>query len=269
MGKDVENPMKHFILLLIFVVTSGAAFAGVSYRFEMEASGLASRGMAGSVDAEPGSMRVNIDRGDGMMYADHSFAITSGKAKRLTVVDPSAKTFYEIALDDLAGGGGSMLHQLKEMMNLTVTRPRVDVRDLGDGGTIEGYPTRHRLVETSYRVTVAAAALSVAFTTTVESWTTDKIPSDYASVLAQNELRSGIPEVDKLIEAQAGQAAGFPLRQISTTKIARSDSTITLKTVTTIRDVRSRAINPSVFAVPPGYTRVDNPIEKAMKAIGK
>lgn len=268
-GMRRASNLKHVVALAALLMLPSVAFAGLSYRFETTTTGLAARSMSGDVEVEAGRARVNIEHGDGAAFADHSFALSSGDGRLLTVVDPASRTYYEIDAGNF-GGGGALLAQLRSLLDLKVTGARATSRDLGAGPTLEGYPTRHYLLETSCGIAMTGEkGPAITYSTALESWSTDRIPAAYATALLTRDLRSGLPEVDRLIAAQAPAAPGFPLKQVLTTRLVQNGNPIEVRAITTIRAIRSRPILASRFAIPPGFTKTQNPIERLMGAVGK
>src|SRR5436190_979427 len=74
--------------------------------------------------------------------------------------------------------------------------------------------------------------------------------------------------VDKLIEAQSTTMKGFPLKQISTIKVSQGGgSDMTMTTTASVSDIARKNIDASIFAMPGGYTKTDDPVTKMMKQI--
>lgn len=255
--------MKHFLLSAAIAFLSMNSFAGISYRFESVSGGFGASTLSGVVEAEGDRMRVNIERGDGAVFRDGSYVIAG--AGVVSIVDPSARTYSQISLGDL-GGAAMIFDQLRSMMDLRVKNPRVSARDRGTGPVLAGYATRHWTVESSADLVVGTdTAIGLAMKN--ESWTTDKLPAKYANLLDSRELRTGVAELDRLLDAESSKLTGFPLKRVSSISIRQGGSPMTMTTTTTVSGIETRAFVPAEFALPTGYAKVDNPIERAMKVL--
>lgn len=261
--------MKRIAVCLLLAALAPTAFAGLAYRFESVSTGLLDQTMRGLVETDGTTMRISIEKGDGAAFPDGSYAIAPVGGSTIRVFVPSTKSWYEISLQDLQASGSRLLAELRSVMNVSVKNPRVAVRDIGPGAPMEGYETRRRSVTISYEIALAAPGTknSTVISTTTESWTTDRIPASYTSAL-QN-LHTGMPEVDRLLESRAAAMSGFPIRQVSTTRIVQAGGATTeVRTTTAVKAIRETQVPAARFAAPSGYAKTVNPIEKALAAFG-
>jgi hypothetical protein len=103
--------------------------------------------------------------------------------------------------------------------------------------------------------------------TTIERWTTDKLPESATSALQMRWTRSGIPALDKLLESAAAANHGFPLKEIMKTQIVQAGAPMDMTQTTAVSSIETKAIPASEFVAPQGYTKVENPIDKALSAL--
>ncbi len=190
------------------------ALAGIAYRFDGTAA-------SGRVVAEGPNMRVEFTRGERVI----SVMLSNDGGKNLVMLDLALKTFNVINVANL-------------LESVTLTNAKATARDAGDGGTIEGYPTRKWVVDGSYDIRVGE--MPVHFTMHSESWRTDRITEDA-------QLKSaGIPQA-----IMPANLKGFPLKEVMT--IASKGGTVT--STMAVHDVRRVNTTPAMFTVPPGYKR--------------
>src|SRR6185295_11168086 len=78
---DEETTMKRLILPLFLLVIAQSAFAGLTYKVESVSSGIKQGQMNGSVEVDGKSMRFNIDQGDGMVFTDGSYIVSTNGGK--------------------------------------------------------------------------------------------------------------------------------------------------------------------------------------------
>jgi hypothetical protein len=259
--------MKRIVLVIAIAAVAHTALAGLSYRFESVTTGLRESTISGTTQAEGNSFRMNIAHGDGFTFADNSFVVSHDGGKTIFVVDPSSKSYYQIDLADASGSAAALFKQLG-YLNFKITDPKVTSRDLGKGETIAGYPTQRSQVNSSYAMSVGSGpqAMKISITMSTESWTTDRIPAELTNFLQKQSITTGVEQIDKVIASATAAAKGFPLKQVTTFRITQNGRPIESKSTTQIRDIAQKTFPASEFALPAGYKKTDNPIERMMKA---
>lgn len=240
-------------LLLLYAFT---AAAGTSYQLTSSTTGTVSSVLAGEVKVEGSAMRMDVRRGDGMLFRNGAIIVSRDGGRTLTVYDPSRRTYYELSLDELVASTSAAMKV--GGLEIEVRNPKVSVREAGAGGALEGLPTRRVRVDSSYTVDLGVASMQIA--TTSESWLTDKLPASLATFLQQSAARTGIPSVDKLLAAQSAPMKGFPLKQVTTMRIGTGRREITSVSTTLVTAIRHRAIAPAELAGPTGYRKVPSPV---------
>lgn len=261
---DKEMVMKRLILPLFFVVIAQSAFAGLTYKVESVSSGIKQGQMTGSVEVEGKSVRFNIDQGDGMIFTDGSYIVSTNGGQTMKVVNPTAKNYFEFGLDQMGAAG-----MLGGMVKIKVSNPVVNVKDLGDGEKIEGYATHKRGIDISYDMSIdmGGQTMDMSMSTSTQAWVTDQIPTESATFLQTGELHTGFVEIDKLIAAQAKAIDGFPLKQTTTISMTQNGAKMDAKTTTTVSGIQKKAIPASEFVVPAGFAKTESPMEKMMKSM--
>jgi len=241
---------------------------GISYRFESVTRGIGEQRIDGVVEADGPKMRINIAHGDGVTFPDRSFALTSD-GRRIVVCDPSAKTYYEMFADALIAEGNKVPSLLGVFDSISTSNGHYNIRDLGNGGTIAGFPTRRTATTSSYdlHVTVIDHKIVVHVAINSESWTTDKLPASLVNFLQSKSVRTGVQSIDKLLTADPRALKGFPLKTVTRLRIVQNDTPIEVTSTTSVSNIEMKAFPASEFAMPAGYRRVDSPFEKAMKAL--
>jgi hypothetical protein len=232
--------VKRILAVVFCLFAAPLAFGGVAYHFETLTTGLGDQRTSGTVEAEGPRMRVNVTAGDGVSFPNGSFVLADGS--QVTVFDPSTKTYYDLTFDPLA--------PLKSMLGdaVSMSNEHSSVRDLGNG---------HSITQSSYDMNVALmdkkVTMHVAMTT--ESWTTDKYPASAS--------------IGKVLAPDPHAAKGFPLKQVTTFHIDQNGQPIEVTSTTTVSDVVTKPIPATELAPPAGYRKVESPIERAMKQLGK
>jgi len=148
--------MKSFLSSVVIVLATLPATAGITYDFRTVATGMQASEQAGQITVDGGNMRLEFKSGDGMMFRDGSVAISHNGGSTIEVLDPQAKTYWQL---DLSSLNAAALAAMVKMSN-----EKVNVRDAGDGGTIEGYATQHKVVTSSADMNISAQPMHLEVT---------------------------------------------------------------------------------------------------------
>jgi hypothetical protein len=258
------------VLLVHLMLVCAPAFAGLTYKAQSETTGLRNATIIGTVSVDGTHLRMDVAQGDNMIFKDNAIVLSNDGGKTMSVLDPASKTYYDLQLQDLVGSATSMLSKMGDMVKVTFDNPHVTVRDAGDGGKVEGFPTRKFVLDASYDMNIDALGQKITshMSMNTETWSTSELSADMSSFLQLRGMRTGIDVVDKLIEAQGTAMKGFPLKQISTIKVSQGGgSDMTMTTTATVTDIARKNLDGSTFAMPAGYTKTDDPVTKMMKQI--
>jgi hypothetical protein len=225
--------------------------------------------VSGTAAADQGKVRIDITRGDGTVLKDNTFALSINGGRGLRIVDPAEKTYFDVDLDQLLGGVTSLVQQLGGLVKVSVENVKVNARDAGDGGTIEGYATRRALVDSSYDLLLDAFGqkTTIHVVTNVQSWVTSALPAEMTSVFQMSGVKTGIAEIDKIVQAQMGSITGFPLKQISAFHAVQNGTDLSSSTTTTITAIQKKNVAPERFDTPEGYEKTDSPFDALVKSL--
>lgn len=256
--------------LIFWMVTAATlslpAVAGTTYEFASRTTGLQATKLSGKVTIEGTEARIDLRDGDGMIFKSGSIILSRDHGQSLAVFDPSTKSYYDLSLQQLASLGTASLGG--GLIQVHFENPRATTRDLGDGGRIEGFPTRRTSLDASVNVLLDAMGqkMTSRMRMQTESWTTDRLSGELINVFQSGAMRSGIPALDSLIESQTASMKGrFPLRQTTTLHFLQNGRDLVTTTATSVTHIRTATLNPSVFASPAGYTKVPSPVDRMLK----
>jgi len=254
--------MKSGVAILVLMV-AGSAFAGLTYEVQTQSNGAASVGVSGRVVLDGTHLRMDVVKGDSMMFNDGAIVLSSDGGQTMSVYDPAAKHYYNLRLDSMLSSAMSMLQAAGTGLKVSFSNPQVSVRDGGDGGTLDGYPTHRYVIDASYDITLDAMGnkMNMHTTMTTESWTTDRISTEFLPFIQMHGIHTGIAALDTMLDAQRSAVKGFPLKQVSTVHSGRlGQEAMTIVNTVTVSHVQEKAIDPAQFTSPAGYTKVDDPI---------
>jgi hypothetical protein len=254
--------VRRLVLSIGLLMLAVPLAAGITYEFKSSTAGRGGATLAGTTAIEGNNVRIEFASGDNLVFQSGSMLISRDGGKTFLVLDPKSKNYYEFSLEDLMKTAGNVLKAMGGMVQMSVTNQNVDVREAGAGETIEGYPTRKYLVNSSYDLSMKllGSTTNSKVETSAESWVTDKIPAEYMTFVHQKGLKSGFDDLDKLIDAQAGKIKGFILRQVMTTRTSSGKKTDSAVTTTTVSGVKTGPVPATQFEVPDGYTQIESPM---------
>jgi hypothetical protein len=254
---------------LAALLFTASAFGGVTYDFRMTTVGAQGMTISGKVAAEGASLRMEVDQGDGRIFKDDSIVISRDGGKTLLVFDPSSKTYFQMALEELTRGAAAALEN--PIAKVTFDPPKASVHDAGDGGAIEGFPTRKTIVDASIVMRIDAMGQKLASPIVLhsENWGTDKIDPGLRNLFQLGNPRTGIEAFDRMMDAQAAAFAGrFPLKQVTTMRVTQDGRQLVTTTTVTVTRIKQMKIDAGRFADPKGYRKVDSPLEALKKRVG-
>jgi hypothetical protein len=256
--------MKTLLVTVALTLTAVSASAAIQYEFVQKntsadsaepVSDLTGRAV---VDGD----RLRIDFLGGTLYPPGTYVISTDGARRLRFVDPTKQWYTEVSTATVAtalGAGNIRIANLKSSSEIRDDRPM-----------IAGYPTEHSRLTLSYdiSVTVKSIPLKQHVQTEVDTWATSQFPPA-SGMSFLSGLRTGNPDIDKLLDVETTRVKGFPLRQTVTTH-ATADlppSRSEIKTPATRTMVREmwvtsiQEIPPDAkqFVIPASYKRTDMP----------
>ncbi|HEX6098466.1 MAG TPA: hypothetical protein VF432_19275 [Thermoanaerobaculia bacterium] len=261
--------MKNLLVTVALTLIAASASAAIQYEFVQKntsadpvepVTDLTARAV---IDGD----RSRVDFVGGNLYPPGTYVISTDGSRRLQFVDPTKQWYTEVNTTSVATALGAS--------NIRISNLKSSMETRDDRPVIAGYPTEHSRLTITYdiSVTMKSIALKQHVRTEVDTWTTSQFPS--ATVMSfLSGLRTGNPEIDRLLEVESTRVTGFPLRQTVTTRAvadlppSRSEiKTPTSRTivremwVTSIREVPPDS---ALFSIPPAYRRTD--VQEAPKA---
>ena len=253
--------MKTLLVTAALVLVALPAFGAIQYEFVQKNTSADSVEPVSDLTgrAVMDGQRLRIDFLGGNLYPPGTYVVSTDGSRRLLFVDPTKEWFTEVNTASMATALGTS--------NIRISNLKSSLETRDDRPVIAGYPTDHSRLTITYdiSVTVKAIPLKQHVRTEVDTWSTTQFPSASAMSFLSG-LRTGNPDIDKLLDVETTRLQGFPLRQTVTTRAVadvpgRSEiKTPTSRTlvremwVTSIREVPPDA---ALFTVPAGYRRAD------------
>lgn len=220
--------------------------------------------MSGTASVDGARSRVELARGDGLLFQDGSIVLSDDGGRTLRVLDPKTKTYYILSFEELFATAGSLLESMGSMFAISFSNPKVEAKPAGPGEPIEGYPTTKYTIVTAYDMTarVLGSEMASRVAMQTEIWTTSRLPAAYATFVHDKGIRTGIAGIDSIIAAQSKGVEGFPLRQVTRVRTTQRGRTTEQTTTVSISNIREGEIAAAAFAIPSGYREATSPLER-------
>ncbi|MGK2857530.1 MAG: DUF4412 domain-containing protein [Thermoanaerobaculia bacterium] len=261
--------MKKTLFALVAVLLALPALGGATYDFKTVVEKGAG-GLVGKASIEGSKVRIDIADGDDVLLRDGNVMISADGGKTFTILDQKKKTYYTLDIQQLISSLGSVMNSMGGMFKMSFQNHSVKSSAPAPGETIEGFATTRYVVDSSYDLAIEVFGRKnvTNVKSKTETWSTDKLSSEFVTFVQQKGFKTGLEELDKFIEKEASGVKGFPLKQVVTSTQTQGKKSETTKTTMTVTSVKEASIPDSTFAIPSGYKEVDNPlagIESMMK----
>jgi hypothetical protein len=255
--------MKRMILVLAAFIVALPLHAGLIYDFQtVTEEGRSSSALKGTAKIEGTNLRMELSEGDGMIFKNNSVVISEDNGQTMLVLDPKKKEYYRISMEQTFSTLSNLMQSAGGMFDISIDNQKVDVRDLGAGETIQGYPTKKYVVHAEYDLNMRMMGMrrSTSIKSETETWVTDRIDVGGAAFLQQRAFKTGLEDLDSLIDKHVDAMRGFPLKSVTNMTTTAGRRTNTSKTTMTVTDVRETSIPASEFVVPSDYREIDSPM---------
>jgi hypothetical protein len=201
--------------------------------------------------------KSRLDIISGTQYTPGNYIITHGD-QVVYVVDPETKSYVEYAIDQ----------RRVNPDRVKISNIKTNFNELPDGGLIAGYPTKHYRLQLNYDIEVMMGTIAIrqSVETVIDKWMTtafDHLIQQYRRNL--DELKTGNPEIDSLIETESTKFKGLALRErtqiVTSGEKKAGSSNVNLPTTRkrtkemVVSKIEEASVSPNLFAVPVDYTK--------------
>jgi uncharacterized protein DUF4412 len=257
--------------------TSQAAGAqGLTYEMKMT---LHQAGSTSAADAAPvmagrgqfsgGNSRMDMDASLmplGIMGKGTYVIVKSGSPIEW-IVDPAKQQYFEINVDSMARFASNAQGALGGIVKTKTSDVTADLKALGPGETIQGYATmKYRLTySATSTVSVLGRTQTSSNTTTSDIWVAPQLAGLFNPAPRPGSQMGGNSEAaQKFAAAYAKIGKGVPIRTVSQTQAA-GDHAPSMTMTMELLNIKRSQVDPSVFEIPAGYTKIDmTPVMSAL-----
>lgn len=256
--------MKRALFAAILLLATQTGWAGVQYEFVQNSQSDLDQQMTHLMGrAVIDGQKSRVDFVSGNIYAPGAYVISLDGSRNLTFVDPVSKTFSEVNASAVAAYYGAR--------NVVVSNLKTNLETLPDTPSIAGVPTTHYRLTITYDVSLVNGSIKLMQRVKEETdkWTTTRFGDVAESFIAGGTVRTGNPELDKVLDAELSGVKGFPLRQktvITTTNMGPRTGSANLKIpsmrtqtrefqIQTVKEVPN--VETATFSVPTTFQKID------------
>ena len=249
------------LAIVAAAVVAVPAEAGIYYKAVTDVDGQGDAGdvsVEGWVDGEKAKVEF-LESGNPMTPAG-GYLLSQDGGRTILLVNPEEKTYAVWDLAAMMGMMGGMMKSMGPLLKFEVSQPRVEKLADEDGGSLVGLTTRHYRYRTTYGMKVKVFGMGQESTVVSEQeiWATPQLQDLGLAVWLRKEpTKTGNEQLDKLIAAEMGKVAGFPLKSITvTTTTSQRGPATTTRSVMEVKELRRGDVPPGTFQLPAGYTEV-------------
>lgn len=251
--------MKKF-LLLSFLVLPLFVFSDILYEFSGKSWTEGSKKenpILGTVFLKsPSYFRIEFKESGNPLISDES-VIISKDLKTIYLLNTKDKTYSELNFEELMQSFGSMAGSL---LNLEVENPKVEVKNGTENKTILGYPCKHIIMETSYdmkmKVLFMKSKQRVHYIS--EYWVAPTFPLLLRDWYQERSFKTGIADLDKLIEMETSEIKGMVLKVKRITETKNEKGEITkVYDESEITKIEEKDFPLNYFEIPKDYKKIE------------
>jgi hypothetical protein len=211
---------------------------------------------------EGDNAKISIVDSDHPMLVEGVYLLSTDGGKSVVLVNPEEKTIMDFDPADMLAAAGAMLKGMGPMVKISVSNPKVEKLAEEPGEAMHGHSTTHYRFRTTYdsEIRVMGMGQKTSNDTVTDTWTTTALgDAGFGAYLRRDPPRSGIADLDRLVDAQIGQGInGVPLKMVSVTTTTDQKGRTTRSTSTMeVTSLTEEAIPAATFQVPSGYERVE------------
>lgn len=251
--------MKKF-LFLFFLVLPLLVFSDLLYEFSGKSWTEGSKKenpILGTVFLKsPSYFRVEFKESGNPLISDES-VIISKDLKTIYLLNTKDKTYSELNFEELMQSIGGITGSI---LNLEIENPKVEVKNGTENKTILGYPCKHIIMETSYdmkmKVLFIKSKQKVHYIS--ECWVAPTFPLILKDWYQERSFKTGIPELDKLIEMETSEIKGMVLKikRITETKNEKGEIT-KVYDESEITKIEEKDFPLNYFEIPKDYKKIE------------
>ena len=247
--------------------------AGYSYTFRMSNATTDHKGktksdvpMIAKVQVAGDKARMDIQETKGAasgLGKEGGFMVADRKARTISIADPEEKTFTTMPIDAWTEMTTALTAGMGQMMNVKITEPTFKTEDLGDGGLVNGLPTRKYRVTHDYKMDMKVAFIKQNTTnhSVAEYWVNEELRNhpnplfEMMGAVASGFMANDTAFSKEVKTAMKKMFVGVPVKSVTTTESVnkKGEKTVTVSTME-MADFRRGDIPASAFAAPAGYT---------------
>lgn len=224
------------------------------------------RNMLSTVRVQDGNIRMDYVEGVTPLGGKGGYVLVKGDAGQFIIVNPQDKQAIIMGADAFGSGVGALMNN--PMLKMTMSNVTFRFKDMGAGEPILGYQTRK--VRTWYTSTMELKAMMMPDQKITTSDSSDQWIAQGMGLGPQDMERwarsfaAGVKATNPELEAEMKKYAnayarsGIALRTVTWSTQTDKKGKVVADTLSTeVTDIKTGAIDASMFEIPKGYEVVD------------
>lgn len=205
---------------------------------------------------EPSYFRVEFKESENPMLSEES-VLLSKDLKTIYLLNTKDKTYTELNFEALLQSFGNIGESL---LNLEIENAKVEVRNGTQNKTILGFPCKHIIIETSYdmkmKVLFVKSKQKIHYIS--EYWIASNFPLILRDYYQERSFKTGIPDLDKIIEKETGAVKGMVLKLKKVTETKNEKGEITKQyDESEITKIEEKVFPLNYFEIPDDYKKIE------------
>ncbi len=223
------------------------------------------RSQLSTVRMQDANIRMDYIEGTTPMGQKNGYVVVQGEQGRFVIVNPKDKQAMVMSADAFGSGFGAMLNN--PLVKMTMSGTSFRFKDMGAGETILGYKTRKVRTWYSSTIEMKFAMINNRITTNDSSdqWIASGVGIDPKTMESWAKsfgagVKSTNPELAAELKKYTNEygRSGLALKTITWSTQTDKKGKVTADTILMeVTDLKTGAIDPSVFEIPAGYEVVD------------
>ncbi|HET9697695.1 MAG TPA: DUF4412 domain-containing protein [Terriglobales bacterium] len=261
-------------LLLFIILAALPSWAGVTYT-AVTRTILGSKNQSGDFRVRgwvSGShARMEFLKSELPEIQTGTYLVSSDGGDTVYLVNPAEKTFTRWDVNGMVHNMADMMRTFRGQMKVRFEEPKVEKLLEEAGPEMQGLPTRHFRYRTSYKATLGDTE-TIATVMDEDIWTTSAIQEPGVKAFLDKRPTTGDEQLDRILNAEMSKVPGFPLKRTTSTQTQTHKQTTVTRSEMEIVELKNVDTPETMFAVPKGFTEVDDQeptLDQALRKLEK
>jgi hypothetical protein len=229
--------------------------------------------LAGTGQVLGANARLDVtDAASVFLLKKGNYVLVKGESATLTIVDASARNYYELSAADIGQGMAAFAGPAGALVRIDLSGVETRGETIGAGPTLSGYPTTQYRISQRYtmKMSIFGKKSTLTSTSTIDYFLAPSVTqdlvypfADLGLAIGQSMPGNGMGELARqLLAEQRRLFSGAPMKTQTRTESVDDKGRRSVSTYTNeITNVERVAIDQSIFTIPASYTVAPSPVQ--------